>query len=83
MSTSSSAHLFAIFLKLLLGRVCFIVKASISLNLAGYFSFSDAIKPEKSPSMYDPYHPVKPHFSQKILCYHLYQLPEAATGDVL
>ena len=34
-----------------------------------------------SPSMYDPYHLLKSHFSQKSFCYHVYQLPEAATGD--
>ena len=33
--------------------------------------------------MYDLYRPVKPHFSEKILCYHVYQSLEAATGDVL
>ena len=33
--------------------------------------------------MYNPYYPVKPHFSQNILCCHVYQFPEAATGVVL
>ena len=33
--------------------------------------------------MYDPYHLLKPYFSQNIFCYHAYQLPEAATGDSL
>ena len=35
--------------------------------------------------MYDPYHPVKPHFCQgtTILCFHVYQVPEAAIGGVL
>ena len=36
-----------------------------------------------SPSMYDPYHPVKPYFPQQILCCDVYQFPEAATGRVL
>ena len=31
--------------------------------------------------MYDPYHLLKSHFSQKSFCYHVYKLPEAATGD--
>ena len=33
--------------------------------------------------MHDPYHPVKPHFSQKILRDHVYQILEAVTGGVL
>ena len=69
MSTSSPAHRFTILFKLLWGRGCFIAEASATLNLAQYFSFSNAMKP--SPSMYDPYQPVKPHISQKKLCYHV------------
>ena len=34
-------------------------------------SVSNAAKP--SLSMHDPYHRVKPNFSQKTLCYHVYQ----------
>ena len=42
------------------------------------FSFC-AVKTMKiNPSMYDPYHPIKLYSSQKILCYHVYQFPEAA-----
>ena len=36
---------FAIFIKLLWGRGCLIVEASLTLNLAYYFSFSNAMKP--------------------------------------
>ena len=28
--------------------------------------------------MYDTYHPIKSYFSQNILCFHVYQFPEAA-----
>ena len=32
--------------------------------------------------MYDPYHLIKRHISQKTFSYHVYQLLESATGDI-